>query len=465
MRSPGALLAGGIIALTSGYPGAQAAECQVLRGFAGAEGVGSFVSGSLWRFDTPAFRNNAMVNGYLSLVGRCSLGDTLSIKTQGNAAYTLQGRRPGALEDRQNQGVWLLNDLVASWQARENLYVDAGKIRKNSGYLFSSAPLDLLNNPLGNLRSARVFAQGDRWRNFYDEGAWGLDTTLYRTAGAFSLTAMPRLRRNNQWFRSAAQWDALRRTNHSDRYLASYTASGLNDFNPTVSLLLGSQKTLALGASGNLTDNLILNLEGSLSHGETWRHLDSIASRRIRQYQYVADPYRLHSRGIQGDLGIGLRYATADRREYGIEYYGQSQGYSRSEWRNHFDTLRFINGGYASALPAVSAAALQSGYQQYARQMAAGIDNTSRSGQLFGKHYLTLYFRTSREQVGSIDYAVSTITNLIDHSSVLSLHLSTPLKPNLEVYSGVSATFGSQESEFGTFGKKGNIYAGMRITW
>ncbi|TQI80539.1 hypothetical protein FHU10_4590 [Serratia fonticola] len=456
----------GILLLAGTYSGAGwAVECLIQRGYAGIEGISSHTSDSLWRFDDPAFRNNTVANLYLSSVGRCTLTESLSIKAQASGEYALQAHQPGTLEDKRHQGLGILNEATASWAATDSLYIDVGKVRKTSGYLFSVAPLDLLRNTSGNMRSVRVFGLGDRWRNFYDEGAYGISSSLYRNEGTYTLAAFPRLKRNDQRQEAASEWDALLRTNSNDRYYASYTATGLKAFNPTFSILAGDQKTLALGTSGNLTDNLILSVEGSLSHGQTWRHLDTASARAMRQLAYVQEPYKIRSNGAQADIGVGLRYTTDDQTEYGAEYYGQSQGYSRSEWKDNFDTIRFVNGGYAKQLPSFLVPGVRDAYQQYSRMMAAETDNVGRAGNLLGKHYLTLYTRTNKEQVGSIDWSVSGMVNLVDGSNAVNLHLSTPLKNNFEVYTGVAASFGSKESEFGTFGDKGNIYAGMRINW
>lgn len=161
---------------------------------------------------------------------------------QASGAYTQQARRPGELEDKRQQGVAILNELVASLAVRDNFYLDLGKLRHTSGYLFSRAPLDLLRNVSGGLRTARVYATGDSWRGLYDEGSYGAGGTLYRKEGTYTLAVLPRLKRFPPRREAASEWDALLRTNGSERYYASYTSTGLNTFNPTVSLLAGQQK-------------------------------------------------------------------------------------------------------------------------------------------------------------------------------------------------------------------------------
>ncbi|WP_199063578.1 hypothetical protein [Serratia sp. ASV30] len=459
----------GVLLLVGAYSSSSwAVDCLVQRGYAGIEGISSHSSDSLWQFDDPAFRNNAIANLYLSGVARCTLTEALSVKAQASGEYALQAHQPGTLEDQRFQGLGILNEATASWAVSDSGYIDAGKVRKTSGYLFSVAPLDLLRNINGSMRTVRVFGLGGSGRNFYDEGAYGISSSWYRNEGTFTLAAFPRLKRNNQRQEAASEWDAILRTNSTDRYYTSYTATGLKAFNPTFSLLVGDRKTVALGTSGNLTDMLILSVEGAISHGQTWRHLDMASARAMRQLANVQEPYKIRANGAQADIGVGLRYTTGDQSEYGAEYYGQSQGYSRSEWQDNVNTIRFVNGGYGQSLPPLPPsfmADIRNGYQQYSRLMAAETDNVGRGGNLLGKQYLTLYTRTNKEQVGSIDWSVSGMVNLVDGSNVLNLHLSTPLKNNIEAYTGVAASFGSKESEFGTFGEKGNIYAGMRINW
>ncbi|MEQ5204695.1 hypothetical protein ABN228_19580 [Providencia rettgeri] len=443
-----------------------AGSCEMLRGYFGGEGISSHSSSSLWQFKNKAFRNNSIINTYMTAVGSCTLTDFLSFKTQVSGEYAFQDNQPGALEDKKNEGLALLNEAVLSWMVNEALYIDVGKLRTASGNLFSVSPVDLLRSTSSYMRSIRVNELGDRWRSFYSEGAYGGSATLYRYEGTYIFWVLPRLTSNKKLNDSAVNWGALDRTNSTDRYYASYTNNGLKNLNTTYSLLGGDQKTFAVGISGNLTDRLILSVESSVSHGETWRHLDMASARQIRDLRYISDPYKTRSSDIEGDLGISLRYTSDNQTEYGAEYYGQSQGYSRGEWKDVFNTIKFVNGGYRNAIPAYAITpSVSSSYEQYSRMMAAEIDNSSRKGNLQGKHYATLYMRTNKEKVGQIDWAVSGTTNLVDHSYVMNLHLSTPLKNNFLAYTGVSACFGSKNSEFGTFGEKGNGYAGMQFSW
>lgn len=446
---------------------ALAAQCQTLRGYAGMEAGTMRTSGSLWSLQSPAFRNNQLLNAYASAGGSCTLGSQLSARAQMGAQYAAQSHQPGSLEGKRREGLALLNEGYVTWTARDNLFIDLGKIRKSSGYLFSVAPLDLLRNTAGNMRSVKVNALGTRWRNFYDEGSVGASATLYRDNGTFEVAALPRLARHDKRQETAADWSMLERTNATDRYYASYTATGLARFNPSVALLTGDYRAVAAGMSGYLTDNLILNLETSLGKGQRWRHLDAGAARQIQNYQRVDEPFRQNKSGYSADVGAGLRYTDSSLTEYGLEYYGQSQGYSRSEWETFFDTAKFVNGGYAAVYPPgiTPPPPVSEGYRQYSRLMAAETDNVGRAGNLQGKHYLTAYISTNKDELKKVDWMLSGVVNLVDQSSVLNLHLNTHFTENVEGYVGSSYSVGSERSEFGLFGEKGTVYAGMRIIW
>ncbi|MBC3253410.1 hypothetical protein H8I91_24395 [Serratia fonticola] len=151
----------GVLLLVGAYSSSSwAVDCLIQRGYAGMEGISSHSSDSLWQFDDPAFRNNAIANLYLSGVARCTLTETLSVKAQASGEYAIQARQPGVLEDQRRQGLGILNEATASWAVSDSGYIDAGKVRKTSGYLFSVAPLDLLRNISSNMRSVRVFGLG-----------------------------------------------------------------------------------------------------------------------------------------------------------------------------------------------------------------------------------------------------------------------------------------------------------------
>jgi len=462
MRQAGILL----LAIGASFP-VLASDCQISRGYWGSEIIAAESHGSLWRFDEPAFKSSAQLNSYFSTRMGCTLNDSLSAKGQISGQYVAQTRQPGTLAGKQNQGLGLLNEAVLSWSVNENLFIDTGKIRKNNGYLFAVSPLDLLRNTSGQMRSVGINAFGEKDGDFYDEGAWGTASTFYGDNGSIDLVLLPRLTRQHKTWESASNWSSVQRTNNLERYYLGYNATGLARFTPSAALLLGQQKTLALGASGNLSDSWLLSVEGTVSRGETWRHFDTSKTAAMLNYEEpTGDTYRQRKQRSNAELGIGLRYTSASNHEYGAEYYAQSQGYSRHEWNSYIKAAKFINGGYIIPdIPPIVFEPYRQPLQQYARLMAAESDNVNRNGYLLGKNYLTLYTRSNYQQLRKWDWRASAMINLRDRSGVYSLHGETHLYDQLAIYSGIARNFGGDETEFGTFGQKGKLYAGMRILW
>ena len=440
---------------------AHAFECASARGYVGLEGVDTFARDSLWGSD--AFRSNFAVDGYASGTISCQLSDQISVKASGGAQYAAGTEDPGTLDGKKDSGLAILNEGYVTWKPSEQIFVDVGKIQRSNGNLFAQNPLDVVRNTSGNLRSTLV-NNGDTNRyGFYREGSVGAGVTAYSDHGTIDLAYLPKLATNNDQAQSAEKWSTFERTNANNRFYAAFTSSALSNFNPTVSTVVGDYNVLGLGTSGYLMDNLMLGVQASVSKGQRWRHLNMEKAAAIRAYQNVGDPFSIDRNGARTDFAIGLRYTDSDRREYGIEYYGQSQGYSRSEWKSYFDTVTFVNGGYANGLPAPVAASLASGYDQYSNLFGSETDNANRAGNLLGKHYMTVFVSSKKQALHKLDWTASATANLVDGSAYVNGRVSTYATNRVELYTGVSMSFGSSRSEFGQFGRRGYVYAGTRI--
>jgi len=442
--------------------------CEHPRGYLGGEGIGLSSSSTSWNNHDSAFRQNTLLNLYTSFSLNCWFGETLKLKSETNGEYLLQSHQPGSLQDSRHTGKMFFNQLSLSWAVRDNVFIDAGKLRPRYGYLYAVSPLDMLRNPHGAFRSVHVNATGDNWTSFYDEGSWGVSATTYTDAGSWDLVILPRLALNGSDMNADRHWSSLERTNSQDRYLFSYSTTGLSELTATTSLLAGTQQRVAGGISYTLNDNWIINLEGSLMHGESWRHLQSAASSKLHNYSITTSdhPFTRADHGINGDIGGGLRYTTSGQVETGIEYYGQSQGYSRSEWKRLLRDVAFTNGGYADPyFPTTSSRQVRDAFRFYAHIMADEIDKTGRQGALQGKHYLMLFNSRNRSETRAINWRTSAIINLTDGSTLANLQLSSPVREDLEIYTGTSFTFGGTGSEFSLFGEKGTYYAGLRYYW
>ncbi|WP_322059110.1 hypothetical protein [Paraburkholderia sp. J63] len=440
---------------------AHAFECASVRGYVGLEGVDTLARDSLW--GSNAFRGNFTVDSYASGTVSCQFSDQFSVKASGGAQYAASTEDPGTLDGKKDSGLAVLNEGYVTWKPSEQVFVDVGKIERSNGNLFAQNPLDVVRNTAGNLRS--TFANnGDTNRyGFYREGSVGAGVTAYTDHGTIDLAYLPKLATNDDQAQSAEKWSTLQRTNANNRFYASFTSSALSNFNPTVAVVAGDYNVLGLGTSGYLMDNLMLGVQASVSKGERWRHLDMAKAAAIRAYQDVGDPFSIDRDGARTDIAVGLRYTDSARREYGIEYYGQSQGYSRNEWKNYFDTVTFVSSGYAKGLPSSVAANLASGYNQYESLFGSETDNANRAGNLLGKHYLTVFVSSKKSALHKLDWTASATTNLVDGSAYINARISTYATERVELYTGASMSFGSSNSEFGQFGRRGYVYAGTRI--
>ena len=449
-------------------PALAGVTCQPLRGFVGAEGVSLNNGATSWNNHYNAFRQNSLLNMYGSAAVNCGVGEKLLFKSEINGEYLLHNHQPGLLQDSQKEGKLFFNQAALSWTLREDLFMDVGKIRRRYGYLYSVSPLDLLRNPHGAFRSVHVNAAGDNWPAFYDEGAWGASLNLYTSSGSWDWVMLPKLTRDNKSVDSYSRDRSLVRTNSRDRYLVSYSTTGLSDTTATVSLLAGTQKRLAGGLNYLLSDNWVINFEAGLSRGQTWRHLQTSASEALHNYNsdYQGEPFSRRAKGLNGDIGGGIRYTSQEQIESGMEYYGQSQGYSRSEWQRLYRDVAFTNGGYViPGISLTSTGPVRDAFRLYSQIMASEIDKTGRQGALQGKHYLMLFSSKNRSEIMSLNWRTSAILNLTDGSTLANLQLSSPVRENLEMYAGSSFTLGKAESEFNLFGEKGLFYAGFRRYW
>lgn len=156
------------------------------------------------------------------------------------------------------------------------------------------------------------------------------------------------------------------------------------------------------------------------------------------------------------ELALGGQYTSDSFSVFGVEYYFQSEGYSRAEQRQQRELIDFLNTttGYAP---------LDQAFDSYKYLMASEISNTANQGMLQGKHYLNAW--ASLPLAGESTLQPSLVVNLVDGSTLLGLHYSTPLSTisnQLEAYAGGYSALGSRYSEFALFGDTLGLYLGFK---
>ncbi len=441
------------------------------RGAIGRQETGQHIANNITRnIGEKAYTNNQYASLYFSIDIRCSVVDELSFRLKNGMEYSQRYNHQGMFEGKDVNRSFVYSEAFLSWQPFEHLFFDIGKIDKKNSYLFALSPMDKLRNITVNPRGTRINASGSKWQDFYSEGAIGVNATFYTNIGTFDFTALPRISDNRIFLKSANEWHMQDRTNNDDRYAISFVSTGLKDVTPSIAMYLGDQRGITFGISSHLNDRLLLSVEAAYMR-QKLRELDFSSVAEIHDLKFPRSLFSYQERDSY-EFGAGLRYMRTAKQEFGIEYYTQSRGYSRSDWDRYFGLTSFFNGGYIPAfkkryplIPAKNWRQLAEGYKLYSSLFALEVDNQSRLGRPLGKHYVTLYMSDSNDELRSVNISVSSLINLIDFSSVVNLHVNSYLTENLQGYFGSYYSFGSEHSEFGQFGEKGSFYVGLQYIW
>lgn len=483
------------------------ALCQFQRGLIGAELLGIINRDKRWQVGSAnrnssnnsnknngnnnkgnnsnqAFNNNLTTNFFTSTVLGCQFTEQLKFTAQPSLQLVINSQKPGELEGELHEYLLLLNEAKLSAEitlpSEENdlnnsnnnnsnnssnsIYLDAGKLRLHSGYLFGYSPLHLLRTISGDLKSVPVSGYSNDAKDFYNEGIYGVNTSFYQDSGTFQFALFPKLTRHLDLNQPVTELNHFARTNGLERYYASYTSSGMSDYHTTAALLLGTQQKAALGVSRIFADKWIFSAETALLNGQTWQHFDADHAHSIKQFQFVGQPFNSNNNRIENEIALGLRYTTDSNSEVGAEFFYQSQGYSKETWRTFFETLDFINGGYQTQLP-FEIPSIRQAYQDYSRLFASQLDNVRRNGYLLDKSYLTLYAQNNQEGFHALNWSLSSQINLRDYSTALDAQINMLLNDNMTAFTGVKSALGKQESEFALFGDRLNLYMGLQLNW
>ena len=347
----------------------------------------------------------------------------------------------------------LIPRLNVSWALSDAVSLTVGKLQAPAGLFYLKSPTALLPGYYAGFQSSRIYDAA--WQETYSESAWGLRLAAESRDYAWSLTATPQLARIPQRYQASGNWPALARSNASARYLLTYTDYRQRDHTPTVSLRLGDGHVLAVADSFRPAPQWTLNAALAWHARQQWRHFAGQRARQVAQGAFPSSLYqRDHRAGIE--LALGGHYTADDFSQSGVEYYFQSEGYSRHQWRRQ---MRFIDYLHQRT----SSGALASVMNAYKYLMAAESDNVANQGNLQGRHYLHGYATLAlRHQLSLRAYSV---LNLQDSSMMFGLQLSKALtRPgrNLDIYGGIYATQGGGDTEFGLFGAASGIYSGLK---
>lgn len=411
---------------------------------------------SVWQIEgqNPYTKNNVYNDLGVKFSSGCSLIDdrlVLSLSLYG-LAY-IPYKQPGKFEQDKHRSRALVDLLSLTYNLTDSLHLEAGRLRPAVGNFFLRSPAGLLSNYYDGFKPTRLYEP--TMQPVYQPSFWGgrlgWDTRSY----SLGLTVAPQLARIDKRYESSGNWSANQRSNASERYLLSYTDFRLPDHSPTVSVLLGDSRSVAVGDSYTFTPQLVLSAELAYHTSQQWRHFSPDKAAQVENWAF---PSSLYDSGDKDgvELAFGGQYTSERFDVFGVEYYYQSEGYSRSEWRQQTDFVKRLNRPTGSPL-------IDRAFDSYKYLMASEINNTANGGMLQGRHYLNAY--ASFLTAGGSTLRPYVTLNMVDGSAMPGVHFSTALEKidqRLEMYTGAYTALGSKESEFALFGETLGTYVGFK---
>jgi hypothetical protein len=411
---------------------------------------------SLWRPDGkhPYQKDNVYNDWGIHYSNRCWLVENkLDAQVSLYALAYQPYRKPKEFEKDEHRARGLIDRLSLSWTFSEKVSLEAGKLKNRSGLFYLKSPANLLNNYDSGFKASGIYDPAIK--PIYREAFWGWRLTEETSEYALAFTVAPRLTHVTRRYVSSGNWSAIERANASERYLLRYTDYRSVSHTPTVSMSLGESRSLAVADSFYLTPQFAMTTELAWHAQQQWRHLDNDKALQVQHYRFPSSLYRRSNKNGM-EAALGGQYTTDNFSLVGMEYYFQSEGYSRSAWRKQTQLIRFLNRrtGYAP---------LDRAFDAWQYLMAAEIDNVANRGQLQGRHYIHAFAtfrlgdRSSLQPYG--------VMNMQDRSLALGIHYNKPLAQldeKMEIYTGIYRSQGNRDSEFGLFGKTTGVYSGIK---
>jgi len=412
---------------------------------------------SIWRIDgkNPYTENNTYNNIGISLTGGCSLIDNvlaLDYALYGLTYYAAQ--TPGKFEEDDHRSRALIDRLRLAYTVSDSIVFEAGKLKSKPGLFLLRSPSALIRFYSASFKPTRLYDPS--LASAYQESSWAAKLSAETRDGSLTLTVVPKLASIDRRYESAGNWSANQRSNSSEEYLLSYTDHRFGDYTPTLNLMLGDSHSLAIANSYNYTPQLVFNAEVAYHAEQQWRHLSEQKAAEVERYQFPSSLYSTEQKeGVE--LAVGGQYTSDSFSVFGLEYYFQSEGYSRAQWRKQNDLISFLNKptGYG---------VLDRAFDSYKYLMASEISNTGSKGMLQGKHYLNAWASLLSDDRARLQPYLT--VNLMDSSAMFGVHYSTPLSridDRLEAYTGVYTSQGSSDSEFALFGDTLGVYLGFKF--
>ena len=327
------------------------------------------------------------------------------------------------------------------------------KINSLPGAFHLRSPASLVATYYAGFKPTRIY--DPKLESAYSESYWGGRLAKEFRDYAFSLTVIPKLASIDKYYESSSNWTANQRANSNEYYLLSYTDYHLVNHRLAANVMLGDSTSLALADGYNLTPQFVVNVEVALHKTQQWRHFSHEKKDEVLSGLYPSSLYAQNDKSGY-EVAIGGQYTTDLFSVLGIEYYYQSEGYSKSAWREQVDFIKLLSKktGFAS---------LDKVFDDYKYLMGSEISNTGNKGMLQGRHYITSWLSLQNADHSTLQPYL--VMNLVDGSALVGTHYINPLKglsDQAEIYTGLYSAFGSHDSEFALFGETLGVYVGFK---
>lgn len=413
-------------------------------------------SDSLWRINgvNPYTTNNVYNDIAINFSSACSLVDDVlgmdfSLFSEGY--YPIHGI--GLFEKDEHRAKMLIDRLKLNLSLSENVSLEGGKLNSLPGAFHLRSPASLVTTYYAGFKPTRIY--DPTLKSAYSESYWGGRLAKEFRDYAFSLTVIPKLASIDKYYESSSNWTANQRANSSEYYLLSYTDYRLVNHRLAADVMLGDSPSLALSDGYNLTPQFVVNVEVALHKTQQWRHFSVEKRNKVLSGLYPSSLYAQNDKNGY-ELAVGGQYTTDLFSVLGIEYYYQSEGYSKAAWREQVDFIKLLSKktGFSS---------LDKVFDDYKYLMGSEISNTGNKGMLQGRHYITSWLSLQNADRSTLQPYL--VMNLVDGSALIGTHYINPLKglsDQAEMYTGLYSAFGSRDSEFALFGETLGVYVGFK---
>jgi hypothetical protein len=402
----------------------------------------------------PYTRNNFFNDAGINIASNCALIDNVLNLDFSFYGLNWYGARPlGAFEEDGRRSRAILEKLRVVYSISDQIQLEMGKLKPKPGLFFLRSPAALMSQYYGGFKPTRLY--DPQMRSAYQSSSWAATLSADDRQHALSLSVMPKLSTIDKRYLSSSAWSDNQRGNSSEAWLLSYSSHQFRDHTPGMRVLFGDSQSLALSDSFTYTPQVTFKGEVAFHRGQRWRHLSDRNRQELERYQFPASLYCAEDKpGIE--LAAGGEYTSDSFSLFGLEYYFQSEGYSRSQWQKQRELVRFLN-------TRTGFDPLDRAFDSYKYLMSSEISNTGNKGMLQGKHYLNAW--ASLQAGGQVTLQPYLVLNLVDTSTLAGLHVNTPLSAvsdNLEAFSGIYAALGEDDSEFALFGEAVGMYVGLK---